>query len=57
MAFAIDAISQLPVIHDDDFHKLEKVILRRVKELNPHYNIKVLLALTKAKQGSGELFS
>ena len=48
IAFAIESISNLPIDNSDDFTKLEKVVLRKVKEFIPHYSVKILLAMSKA---------
>jgi hypothetical protein len=57
LAFAVEAISLLPTAGDDEFNKLEKVVLSKIKEFIPHYYIKIMLAFSNAGQGSGELFS
>lgn len=38
------------------FSRLEKVVLTKLDEFIPHYLVKILVAYTKAGQGSGELF-
>lgn len=48
IAFAIESISNLPKVDSEVFTKLEKVVLRKVKELIPHYSVKILLAMSKA---------
>ena len=57
VAFAAEAICQLPQVNDEAFVRLERVILSKIRDFIPHYYVKILAAFSKAGQGSGELYS
>ena len=57
VAFAAEAICQLPQVNDEAYIRLERVILSKIRDFIPHYYVKIIAAFNKVGQGSGELYS
>ena len=60
VAFAAESIASLDIdeeLAEKTFTKLERVVLSKFDDLIIHYLVKILVAFSKAGQGSGELYS
>lgn len=47
VAFAVEAICQLPGVNEASFVRMERVILSKIKEFIPHYYVKMMVAFSK----------
>ena len=60
VAFAAESIASLDIdeeLAEKTFTKLERVVLSKFDDFIIHYLVKILVAFSKAGQGSGELYS
>jgi hypothetical protein len=48
VAFAIEAVSQIPGVSEASFIRFERIVLAKMKEFIPHYHVKILNGFTEA---------
>jgi hypothetical protein len=56
VAFAVEGISNLKLFEKTVFDRLEQVVLAKLEEFIPHYQVKVLHAYFSMGYGSGDLY-
>jgi hypothetical protein len=47
VAFAVEAISQMPNISDEQYVRLERVVLSKIMDFIPHYYVKIMASFIK----------
>lgn len=47
VAFAVEAICELPNVDEEAFIRLERVVLSKIRDFIPHYYVKIFTAFNK----------